>query len=129
MDYKNKKRLYFILAVCIFSVGIIFVCDVVRTVKFDTKSIDYENSISSSNDRDDLIVGFIASVAAETIKGMDEISNCEISISTEEGDNVFVDVTVSVKDKNNEYVQEPEIMEYVSSVFDIPIENIKISIK
>ena len=129
MDYKNKKRLYFILAVCIFSAGIIFVCDVVRTIKSDTKSIDYENSISSSNDKDDLMVGFMASATAETIKGMNEISNCEISISTKQGDNVFVDVTVSVKDKNNEYVPEPEIMEYVSSVFDTPIENIKISIK
>ena len=124
----NNKKLFLILGVCVFLLGIAAFA-ITRSNKFFGDRTGTEDSTLSNDNLFPSYWDYAADVMTYVLEKNDKIADCEIDISylNEEILSVTAEIILAAQNKENE-IQSDKIANYISQTLDIPTEKIAISI-
>lgn len=128
MKKKSKKGLFLAFGICILfagtTIGNVY-AENITAVKY----IDFDKGIISEVSKKDFSMDYVSAITVSAIKELNGVLDCEINFNVTDDENVFVNVMILATENVEDNILEAGIAEYVSSAFDIPTENITMSIK
>ena len=124
----NNKKLFLILGVCVFLLGITGVA-IARSGKFFGDRTGSEDPSLSNENLFPSYCDHAADVMTYVLEEDDKIADCEIDVSysNEEILSVTAEIILAAQNTENE-IQSDKIADYISQTLDIPTEKIAISI-
>lgn len=124
----NKKKLFLILGVCVFLLGITGFA-IARSNKFFGDRTGSEDSSLLNENLFPSYCDHAADVMTYVLEEDDKIADCEIDVSCSDEEilSVTAEIILAAQSTENE-IQSDKIADYISQTLDIPTEKIAISI-